>query len=109
MPDGSPGQFDNVSVICKANVFFDGGVVSHTVLFGDGTKKTLGLIRPGSYRFDTQVREVMAITAGQCRARLPGSGDWRTYTAGQSFEVAAGKAFDIAVDEGLCQYVCSFG
>ena len=28
----SPQQFDQVSVVCKANVYFDGKVVSHTVL-----------------------------------------------------------------------------
>ncbi|HYF49103.1 MAG TPA: pyrimidine/purine nucleoside phosphorylase, partial [Planctomycetota bacterium] len=37
----SPTQFDNVSVVCKANVYFEGRVVSHSVLFKDGSKKTL--------------------------------------------------------------------
>jgi|GEM_PF-4930919 len=29
-------RFDDVTVICKANIFFEGKVVSHTVLFKDG-------------------------------------------------------------------------
>src|SRR5690606_685909 len=50
-------RFEGVSVVCEANVFFDGKVVSHTVLFSDGSKKSLGLIYPGTYRFNTQVAE----------------------------------------------------
>ncbi|NTV45296.1 MAG: pyrimidine/purine nucleoside phosphorylase, partial [Chlorobiales bacterium] len=30
-------RFENVSVVKKANVYFDGKVTSRTVLFGDGT------------------------------------------------------------------------
>jgi uncharacterized protein YaiE (UPF0345 family) len=37
-------SFDKVSVDCKANIYFDGNVVSHTVRFDDGKKKTAGLI-----------------------------------------------------------------
>ena len=44
-----PEKFENVTAVCKANVYFDGKVVSHTLLFADGTKKTIGLIYPGSY------------------------------------------------------------
>ena len=41
-------QFDNVSVVKKANVYFDGKCVSHTVVQADGTKKTVGVILPFS-------------------------------------------------------------
>ena len=37
-------SFSNVTVDAKANVYFDGRVVSHTVRFADDTKTTLGLI-----------------------------------------------------------------
>ena len=30
-------QYDNVSVVKKANVYFDGKCVSHTVVLADGT------------------------------------------------------------------------
>jgi len=36
-------EFANVTVVREANIYFNGGVVSHTVLFADGTKKTLGV------------------------------------------------------------------
>ena len=61
-----PSQFDNVSVVCKANVYFDGKVISHSVVFPDGTKKTLGLIYPGTYTFNTGAPECMEIVAGVC-------------------------------------------
>jgi uncharacterized protein YaiE (UPF0345 family) len=104
-----PAQFPNVTVVCKANIYFDGKVVSHTVLCADGAKKTLGLIYPGSFTFNTGVPESMAIVAGTCRVRLAGQKDWRTYEAGQAFDVPGHSAFEIAVDAGWCEYICSFG
>ena len=38
----APESFAGVEVVAKANVYFDGKVVSHTVRFQDGSKKTLG-------------------------------------------------------------------
>ncbi len=35
-------QFENVTVVREANIYFDGKVTSRTVIFKDGTKKTLG-------------------------------------------------------------------
>ena len=52
-----PEQFDDVTVICKANIFFEGKVVSHTVLLKDGSKKTIGLMQPGTYKFNTDAPE----------------------------------------------------
>jgi len=101
-------QFSQVTVICKANVYFDGKVVSHTVLFADGSKKTLGLIYPGSYRFSTAAPERMDIVAGSCRARLEGSTEWLSYSAGSGFDVPGDSAFEIAVESGIAEYVCSF-
>ncbi|WP_378954570.1 pyrimidine/purine nucleoside phosphorylase [Pelosinus sp. sgz500959] len=43
------GQFENVTVIKKANVYFDGKVTSRTVVFADGSKKTLGIMLPGDF------------------------------------------------------------
>jgi purine/pyrimidine-nucleoside phosphorylase len=104
----APEQFENVTVVSKANVYFDGKVVSHTVLLADGARKTLGLIYPGTYTFNTGVAERMDITAGACRYRLAGQKDWTLCTAGAGFRVPGASAFDIAVDAGLAQYVCSF-
>jgi hypothetical protein len=104
----APEKFENVTVVCKANVYFDGKVASHTVLFADGTKKTIGLIYAGSYTFNTGAPERMEIVAGACRARMKG-GEWNGYKAGSYFDVPGNSSFDIAVDEGIAEYVCSFG
>lgn len=103
-----PTQFAGVSVVTKANVYFDGNVVSHTVLFNDGSKKTLGLIRPGSYHFNTGAPERMEIVAGSCSVTLDGSTDTAEYSAGTYFDVAGNSGFTIAVKSGLCEYICSF-
>jgi uncharacterized protein YaiE (UPF0345 family) len=101
-------KFENVTAVAKANVYFDGKVVSHTVLFPDGSKKTLGLIYAGEFHFGTDAAERMDITAGSCRVRLDGTSEWRDYGAGTSFHVAAKSGFDIAVSAGIAEYVCSF-
>jgi len=103
-----PTQFTGVTVDAKANVYFDGQVVSHTVRFPDGTRKTLGLIRPGSYHFATGAPERMELVAGACRVRLDGGGAPHDYAAGGAFEVPARSGFTIEVAAGLCEYVCSF-
>lgn len=100
--------FSNVSAVAKANVYFNGRVVSHTILFPDNSKKTLGLIYDGSYHFGTEAAERMEITDGACQVVLDGQTESKSYAAGSSFEVPANSGFTIAVAEGICQYICSF-
>jgi purine/pyrimidine-nucleoside phosphorylase len=100
-------QFDQVSVVKRANVYFDGKCVSHTVLFADGSRKTIGVILPASLNFGTEAAELMEVQAGQCRIRLDGSSEWQSYGAGDSFSVPAHSRFDIEVTETL-DYVCSY-
>jgi purine/pyrimidine-nucleoside phosphorylase len=101
-------SFPNVTADAKANIYFDGKVVSHTVHFTDGSKKTLGLIYPGSYHFGTAAPERMEIIAGECKVTLDGSNVTATIEAGCAFDVAGNSGFSIAVEEGICEYVCSF-
>ena len=101
-------KFENVTVVCKANVYFDGKVVSHTILLAGGVRKSIGLIYPGSYTFNTGAAETMEIVAGTCRARVAGQSGWSDYPAGSAFSVPANSSFEIAVDSGIAQYVCSF-
>ena len=103
-----PAQFAGVTVHTKANVYFDGKVVSHTVLMPEGAKKTLGLIYPGSYHFGTGAPERMEITAGGCRVTLDGQTAVKEYAAGAYFDVAGKSGFTIEVTSGLCEYICSF-
>lgn len=103
-----PTEFPNVTAIAKANVYFDGKVVSHSLLLGDGSKKTLGLIYPGSYHFGTDKAERMEIVAGECEVRLDGAEEVTRHGAGEFFDVPAKSGFDIVVGAGICEYVCSF-
>jgi hypothetical protein len=102
-------EFSGVTVSAKANVYFDGRVVSHGLTFPDGTKKTLGLIYPGEFHFGTKAPERMEIVAGSCEVRLDGTTVWKTYEQGTHFDVPADSGFTIRVRRGLTEYVCSFG
>jgi uncharacterized protein YaiE (UPF0345 family) len=101
-------QFDHVSVVKKANVYFDGKCVSHTVVFADGTRKSVGVIFPSSLTFSTGAPEIMEINGGRCRVRLADEADWKTYGAGERFEVPGNSRFEIETLETL-DYVCHFG
>ncbi|MGH8018497.1 MAG: pyrimidine/purine nucleoside phosphorylase [Opitutaceae bacterium] len=103
-----PDRFDSVTVLTKASVYFDGGVISHTLLLPDGSKKTLGLIRPGSYHFATDAAERMEIVAGACRVVLDGKAGENDHPAGSIFEIPARSGFTITVASGICEYICSF-
>ncbi len=102
-------QFDNISVVKQANVYFDGKCVSHTVQFADGSKKSVGVIMPSQLTFNTGAPEVMEGVAGSCRVRLAGETEWKTYHAGESFDVPANSSFDIEVMGDPYHYVCHFG
>jgi uncharacterized protein YaiE (UPF0345 family) len=101
-------EFRGVTAVTKANVYFDGKVVSHTLLFPDGGKKTIGLIFPGKFHFGTDKAERMEIVAGACAVKLDGTAGVRNYAADQVFEVPAKSGFDIEVTAGICEYICSF-
>jgi uncharacterized protein YaiE (UPF0345 family) len=100
-------QFDNVSVVKKANVYFDGKVTSRTVLFPDGTKKTLGIMLPGEYEFGTDTKEVMEILAGELKVLVPGSSDWLHIDGTGTFEVPAHARFRLVVTD-VTDYCCSY-
>jgi len=101
-------KFENVTAVAKANIYFEGKVVSHSVILEGGAKKTLGLIYPGEFHFGTDAPERMDITAGSCRVKLDGSSEWREYGAGTHFRVPGKSGFDITVASGIAEYVCSF-
>lgn len=100
--------FDGVTVITQANVYFDGKCVSHGIQLADGTKKSVGVILPATLTFNTGAPEIMEGVAGSCRVRLKGEADWKTYGAGESFDVPGNSSFEIACDAPY-HYVCHFG
>ena len=100
-------QFENVSIVKKANIYFDGKVTSRTVIFPSGEKKTLGIMLPGEYNFGTGDKEIMEVLAGEMDIKLPGENTFTTYKAGTSFEVPANSKFDLIIKE-VADYCCSY-
>lgn len=99
-------QFENVSIIREANIYFEGKVTSRTVLFNDGSKKTLGIMLPGDYEFGTEDKEVMEILSGELQVLLPDS-DWQSVKGGDSFEVPAQSKFKLKIRTAT-DYCCSY-
>jgi purine/pyrimidine-nucleoside phosphorylase len=104
----APESFSSVTVNTKANIYFDGRVVSHTVVLPSGEKKTLGLIYDGVYHFGTEAAERMEVVAGECSVVLDGESEHRAYGPGTEFDVPAKSGFTVSVQSGICEYVCSF-
>ena len=100
-------EFNNVTVIKAANIYFDGKVTSHTVLFDVGERKTLGVMLPGEYTFGTEKAELMEIQTGEVEVMLPGSNNWQRITAGETFQIPASASFDIKVNV-ITDYCCSY-
>jgi purine/pyrimidine-nucleoside phosphorylase len=104
----SVDRIERASVLKKANVFFEGRCISHTVHTEDGARKSVGVILPGTLTFETAVPERMEIVAGRCRVQLAGSASPKDYGPGEEFSVPASSSFRIEALEPL-HYVCHFG
>jgi uncharacterized protein YaiE (UPF0345 family) len=100
-------EFKNVTIIKKANIYFNGNVTSRTVLFADGSKKTLGIMLPGEYEFGTAKSELMEILSGDLVVTLPGSNGPKAIKPGESFEIGPNSSFKLKV-ETITDYCCSY-
>lgn len=100
-------QFDNITIIKKANVYFEGKVTSRTIIFENGEKKTLGIMLPGEYTFSTADKEIMEVLGGSMEVRLPDTDEFVTYKEGESFTVPSQSRFDLVIKE-VSDYCCSY-
>lgn len=100
-------KFENVTIVKKANTYFEGKVTSYTVLFQSGERKTLGVMLPGEYEFNTADKEIMEMLGGSLDLLLPGTDSWQTVNEGQTFEVSANSSFKLVVKE-VANYCCSY-
>ncbi len=100
-------QFENITIIREVNAYFDGKVTSRSILFPDGTRKTLGVMLPGEYEFGTEDAEIMEIMSGELEIMLPGSSEWQAIKGGESFEVPASSKFQLKV-HSITDYCCSY-
>ncbi|MFN4360189.1 MAG: pyrimidine/purine nucleoside phosphorylase [Hylemonella sp.] len=104
----STEQYNGVSVTTKANVYFDGKCVSHSITLADGTKKSVGVVLPATLTFNTGAPEIMECVAGSCEYKLKGSDAWVKSSAGEKFNVPGNSSFEIRVTEPY-HYICHFG
>ncbi len=100
-------EFKNVTIIKQANVYFDGKVTSRSVIFEDGSQKSLGILLPGEYEFNTEDKEIMEIISGNLEVLLNDSEEWKTIKDGETFEVPAKSKFSLKVNT-LSDYCCSY-
>jgi uncharacterized protein YaiE (UPF0345 family) len=100
-------EFKSATIVKKANIYFDGKVTSRTIMFADGSRKTLGIMLPGEYEFSTDERELMEIISGDLKVSLPDGDGWKAVRSGESFEVPANSKFQLRVKK-ITDYCCSF-
>jgi len=91
----------------RANVYFDGKCVSHSLTLPDGSRKSVGVILPATLTFTTGAPERMELLEGSCRVRHAGAAGWDDHVGGQSFSVAGDSSFEIEVTQTL-HYICHF-
>jgi uncharacterized protein YaiE (UPF0345 family) len=97
------------TITTRANVYFDGKCVSHSIELADGTKKSVGVILPATLTFNTGAPEVMETVAGACSVKLPGSTEWQRFGPGERFSVPGQASFEIRVEGEPYHYLCHFG
>lgn len=100
-------NFSNVTIIKKANVYFDGNVSSRTVVLPSGERKTLGFMMPGEYVFGTDAPELMELLAGQAEVRLKEEDPPKAYSEGDTFSVPGKSSYYIRAFTCL-DYCCSY-
>lgn len=80
----------------NVNSYFEGKVKS--IAFKNSQDPaTVGVMQAGDYVFGTQKPEVMTVISGALTVLLPGSSEWKVYSDGESFEVAANQEFKLKV------------
>ena len=99
-------KFENVTVVKEANIYYDGKVTSRTVEFADGSVKSLGIMLPGEYTFNTADREIMEMMSGELDVKLPGE-EYKTLQTPDTFEVPANSSFDLKI-KTVTDYCCSY-
>jgi uncharacterized protein YaiE (UPF0345 family) len=93
--------------VFKTNEYFDGKVKS-IAFQGADKPATVGVMAAGEYVFDTGEKEKMTVITGELGIQLNGETEVNTYTAGQSFEVAANSVFNVSASTD-CAYLCEYG
>ena len=89
-----------------ANEYFNENVKSLGYESSTG-KSTLGVMEAGEYEFSTSLHETMTVIEGEMTVKLPNATDWKTYSAGQSYQIEANEKFLVKVS-GQTSYLCQY-
>ena len=100
-------KYTNVNVDKLANIYFEGNVISRNIFLEDGSRKTLGVMLPGKYEFNTDERELMEIISGKLNLNLQNHDNWKFLKKGMIFNVPKKSSFKVEVIE-LLNYTCSY-
>ncbi len=98
--------FENITIAKEANILYDGKITSRGITFGDGSKKTLGIMLPGEYELNTVNKTTIDINSGIMEVMLPAE-DWVEYVAPATIEIAQNSKYKLKVTS-LVDYCCSF-
>ena len=88
------------------NVYFDGKVQSLGLETEKGTA-TVGVMKKGTYLFNTTSPETMVIISGNMSTKVSG-GDWFTHRKDDTFEIAAHTSFEVMCVTDVA-YICYYG
>ena len=100
-------KYRNVDVDKLANIYFKGNVISRNIFLKDGSRKTLGVMMPGKYEFNTEVREFMEINSGKLNLKIQNDMEWTLIKDGMDFNIPKNSSFKVEVLE-LVNYICSY-
>ena len=87
------------------NVYFDGKVQSLGIETEKG-KATVGVMKKGTYVFNTTSLETMVIISGTMRTKVSG-GDWLTHKKDDAFEIPAHTSFEVVCEADVA-YICYY-
>lgn len=87
------------------NTYFEGKVQSLGIATDKGPA-TVGVMKQGTYTFNTASPETMVVVAGILHAKLSG-GEWISYKKDDAFDVPANSSFEVKCDADVA-YICYY-
>jgi hypothetical protein len=90
----------------SVNEYFNGTVKSLGYTSATG-KSTVGVMEAGEYEFGTSTHETMMVIEGELIAQMPNKTTWKSYKAGEKFEVEANTKFKVK-SVGQTSYLCTY-
>ena len=100
-------KMEKVTIETKANIYFDGKVVSRTGYHEDGSRFTLGIIPPGEYTFGVGPEENMQLISGEAEVLLAGETEWKKVAAPNNFIAIANNEYKIRTKD-ILEYLCDY-